>query len=335
MGQCNSNLISYSYDSNGNINRIGYNIDNVSQSVFYLYNPNTGRFESTVYLIGSSTASKNYDYESDAFKRLSSIYFNYRELDYNQEFSYETPTTAQYGTTSTRINQVRYEIFYNDISKLDEIHKYKYDALHNIIEIEVSSSSTLLYRYNYTYDHLNQLIREDILVDDSSTSSKTIGYTYDSYGNIKNTKVYSFIIPSNPITGIPLTEKVFTYSTVWTDQITRIDYKVNGNYSYHQTYTYDSLGNPVTINDSRMSSYSQTLNWDGKELASISKYCESNYYKYNDQGIRTQKTTGTCSGSKTTKYTLSSNLVIMESWGTTNNQRIYYTYDVDGSLISF
>ncbi|MDG0888491.1 RHS repeat-associated core domain-containing protein [Acholeplasma manati] len=77
------------------------------------------------------------------------------------------------------------------------------------------------------------------------------------------------------------------------------------------------------------------MDWYGKELASISKYCESNYYKYNDQGIRTQKTTGTCSGSKTTKYTLSGNLVIMESWGTNVNQKIYYTYDVDGSLISF
>jgi len=172
----NSNLISYSYDSNGNIDRIGYNIDNVSQSVYYLYNPNTGRFESTVYHIGSSTASKKYDYESDAFKRLNSIYFNYRELDFNQEFTYETPSNTQYGTTSTRINQVRYEITYNDISKLDEIHKYKYDALHNIIEIEISSNSILLYKYNYTYDHLNQLIREDIFVDNSSISSKTIGY---------------------------------------------------------------------------------------------------------------------------------------------------------------
>lgn len=77
------------------------------------------------------------------------------------------------------------------------------------------------------------------------------------------------------------------------------------------------------------------MDWYGKELASISKYCESNYYKYNDQGLRTQKTTGTCSGSKTTKYTLSGNLVIMESWGTNVNQKIYYKYDVDGSLISF
>lgn len=63
------------------------------------------------------------------------------------------------------------------------------------------------------------------------------------------------------------------------------------------------------------------------EIESIENYTDKYTYTYNDQGIRTSKSNGTT----TIEYFLDGSLVLFEKTG---NDVIYYTYDVDGSLLS-
>ena len=65
----------------------------------------------------------------------------------------------------------------------------------------------------------------------------------------------------------------------------------------------------------------------GRQLKSISGNGKEISCKYNDSGIRTEKTVN----GVTTKYYLSGDAVTLEDNGT---DKIYYTYDADGDLIS-
>ncbi|PJI07266.1 MULTISPECIES: RHS repeat-associated core domain-containing protein [Clostridium] len=84
---------------------------------------------------------------------------------------------------------------------------------------------------------------------------------------------------------------------------------------------YDAIGNP--LNDGV---YSYT--WEmGRQLAGMSGNGQNITYKYNDSGIRTEKTVNGVA----TKYILDGSNVIYETDGT---NKIYYTYDSAGKLLS-
>ncbi len=102
---------------------------------------------------------------------------------------------------------------------------------------------------------------------------------------------------------------------------------VNSYLSYTLTFTYDNSGNVIEINDSRGSSYDKSFTWEGRSLISQTIGSMTSTYAYNQDGIRDSKTVG----SVTTTYYLNGSLVLYETDGT---NEIYYTYDVDGSLIS-
>lgn len=102
--------------------------------------------------------------------------------------------------------------------------------------------------------------------------------------------------------------------------------------NYYETLSYDDSGNVINQYDSRTSYFKKSFQWDGRQLTNVGSYCNSFSYKYNDQGIRTQKTQNTCSGSITTNYVLDDDEVLVET--SSNGNTIYYTYDVDGSLLS-
>ncbi len=85
--------------------------------------------------------------------------------------------------------------------------------------------------------------------------------------------------------------------------------------------TYDAIGNPLTYDG-------YTYTWEmGRSLKAISKTGLDISFKYNENGIRTEKTVN----GKTTKYYLSDDRVTYETDGT---DKIYYTYDSDNNLIS-
>jgi RHS repeat-associated protein len=122
------------------------------------------------------------------------------------------------------------------------------------------------------------------------------------------------------------------YQNTWKDQLTKIEYHVNGSLSYYQTFIYDVSGNVTNLVDSRTSYAYKNFQWDGRQLSIYSAYCNSISFKYNDQGIRTRKSQGTCSGNVITNYTLAGDKVLVES--RSNGITLSFTYDVDGTLLS-
>ncbi|MDX9808501.1 MAG: RHS repeat-associated core domain-containing protein [Acholeplasma sp.] len=169
------------------------------------------------------------------------------------------------------------------------------------------------------------MLREDIKI--VGQLSKTLVYSYDSQNNITSIKTYGY----QTISGTPLSEKKMYYQNTWKDQLTRVEYYTNGSLNYYETITYDNSGNIINLTDSRTSYLNKSYQWDGRQLTQIVSYGTSLTFKYNDQGIRTQKVHN--SGSLiTTNYVLDGDKVLVET--RSNGITIYYTYDVDGSLLS-
>ena len=126
--------------------------------------------------------------------------------------------------------------------------------------------------YQYAYDELGQLIRED-----NKDANKSYTYTYDSRGNILEKKTYAFTLGT---LGTVQSTHTYGYATdSWKDRLT----SYNG-----QTITYDAIGNPLTYNNG--SAY--TFTWEGRQMQSASKGNQTYSYTYNSDGLRASKTVG-------------------------------------------
>ncbi len=147
-----------------------------------------------------------------------------------------------------------------------DANSYTYDANWNI---ETITERGLVNRYYY--DELNQLIRED-----NGVLGNTIVYTYDRGGNILAKDLYAYTAGAEPDPNTLVRIEYSYDDPVWRDLLTGY----NGS-----TITYDDIGNP--LEDGTL-----TYTWtQGRRLASLSNGGELDVeYKYNDSGIRTQKT---------------------------------------------
>lgn len=165
---------------------------------------------------------------------------------------------------------------------------YSTDLIDNYF-VNVSTKSTLkTYKWNYEYynngaiksitdlnnqsiyyyyDNANQLTK----VIDSSKNNIT-NYQYDKGGNILSKTVNSY--DNNGKISVS-TNDVFSYEhDSWFDVLTT----VNGD-----TIRYDSVGNPVLYGDIKME-------WqNGRQLKTYSNDILTVEYRYNNDGIRTQK----------------------------------------------
>ncbi len=220
-------------------------------------------------------------------------------------------------------------ITYKKDGNVQYTHHFAYDALGNIVEISIKNALLVeIENYQYVYDGFNRLIRENIK---TTNYEQTILYTYDDYGdsntndnrgNITSIKRYAYT--TGTPSGTPLSETRLFYKTSgWKDQITYIEYYVSGILQKTANYTYDSIGNITSIT----SDTNQSFDFEGRRLVEHIIGGVTYTYTYNDQGIRTSKSNGTT----TTEYFLEGSLVLFEKTG---NDVIYYTYDVDGSLLS-
>ena len=170
------------------------------------------------------------------------------------------------------------------------------------------------YDHNLTWEEIQKISTNGITVN----KGKIIEYTYDLGGNITSKKetIYD---PATGETSFDTTSYGYGDSN-WKDKLTSYDGK---------TITYDSIGNPLTFDG-------YSYSWQkGRQLAGISGNGIDTSYKYNDEGIRTQKTVN----GVTTTYDLEGDLVVYEesynvSSPDTKFNKIYYTYTGDGSLVS-
>lgn len=179
---------------------------------------------------------------------------------------------------------------------------YTYDANGNIKTIKEGG----VLKATYTYDNQNQLVRED-----NGYTGKTVTYTYNAGGNITLKSEYAYTTGN---LGTPTKTYSYQYGdNNWKDKLTSYD---------GQTIMYDAIGNPLTYRG-------KTFTWqNGRELAGISGAGLTATYKYNDGGIRTQKTVN----GVTTNYYLDGTQIVFETNGT---DTIYYLRDENGTEVGF
>ena len=198
--------------------------------------------------------------------------------------------------TSDRI--IRYKNIYkkriptgtNTEKEISTSYNYSYDANGNITGIyknctetnytngNRTSGSSKTYYTRYTYDYLNQLIRED---DEEAGYSYT--YEYDNAGNRTVKKRYAYTLGT---LGRSLESYGYSYSSSWGDRLVYSD-------EYYRVFTYDAIGNPILIEDSEDPEYLTTLTWDGRLLTSLTTGnpddTDVTYFTYNADGIRISK----------------------------------------------
>lgn len=151
----------------------------------------------------------------------------------------------------------------------------------------------------------------------------------------------------NPNPGTSTNYSTYVYDDAWLDQLESYATIVNG-VSTNHVMTYDAQGNPTQItNVSYKGSVWATasLAWDGRQLKSINfstaygpAYMIT--YQYNDQGYRTSKSLYHFSWASPAGFVLDQKIsyqliddkVVYETDGTYG---LLFTYDYDGTLISF
>ena len=284
-------------DSNGNT--VKYNFDVESNLSSFTENLN-GLEYTTNYTYDKENKPKTTSYKGnvitnnyDVLGRLQGKVTNTGTAQFNTSFEFEAGKDASESIKSTT----------NRVSKITNNGKdivYSYDNNGNI-ETITENGKVIKYYYN----ELNELTRED-----NEVLNKTIIYSYDNGGNILNKVEYAYT------TGTPgAATKTYAYAygdANWKDKLTSFDGKA---------ITYDAIGNPLTYDG-------YTYTWEeGRQLAGMTGNSKTITYKYNDSGIRTQKTVN----GVTTTYHLVGDKVTFETNGTDN---IYYTYGSDNSLVS-
>lgn len=184
----------------------------------------------------------------------------------------------------------------NSITNGNDKYSYKYDKLYNITDVYFNN----ILINHYEYDDYNELI-EDV---DYRNNTKT-EYIYDNQGNILSK------IKKNIETDVIISTDTYEYNdSSWEDLLTKYN---------NESITYDEIGNPLTIG-------TKTLNWkNGRQLESYTDTALSISYKYNINGIRTEKVVN---GVKTEYYLTGQNILYEK----THDNIIYYLYDNTGII---
>ncbi len=332
------NKIFYRYDEQGNLAEYEYHVSGVEREVMYHYNDITGEYDYTSYLISNNDyVEKTYDYSNDSLKRLDEITLSINHYDILTMMYNYSDISVQQGNATTRI----YEIVYDFSSATDFKYRYQYDGNQNITQIKKLQGTTIIEQYDYHYDNLNQLIREDINLTGSSDYSYT--YKYDGLGNLIKITKYNYhqsqedIIDEDDVNTGEYFDP-YTYKTVLTYdgiQLVKIDAYNETGQVVERDYDFDDLGNLLDTVD-YYDIHSVDYNWSGRRLDGINIYddgaiTQSIEYKYNSEGIRTFKKITIGEEEYEYEYVLDGNLVLVEF---INGNPIYYTYDANDQLLS-
>lgn len=297
-----------SIDSSGNVNWSQYgfntanNLSSFKESILgTLYETTFGydddsRPESATF----GTFSKNLTYDSLGLSRLYESTIRNSGVD-----QYKTRLTYAAGDGTTSADSYRIATIINGVGKSDqETLTYSYDERGYITKVAKDTSNYSDYRY----DGFGQLIRENYQWNGTSYS---MVYNYDVGGSLTSKVTYAFVDGDGTL-GTPTGTIAYVYGdSTWKDKLT----SYNG-----VTINYDAIGNPT-------SDGTWTYTWtQGRKLQQISKTGTTASYKYNSDGVRTEKTVN----GVTTVYNVVGGQVTWEKTGT--NNPIYHLYDASGML---
>lgn len=147
-------------------------------------------------------------------------------------------------------------------------------------------------------------------------ANEFVEYTYDTKGNITQKKNYS--LTSSLTKGTLKDTKTYTYGdTNWGDKLT----SYNGT-----TITYDNIGNPTSYRDG------MTMSWMvGRSLSQITKSNKTYSFKYNADGLRTEKKCVTDGDTHHYYYDSNGNMI---AYRRNNGAVVYFYYDSQGNVTS-
>lgn len=272
----------YTYDDQGRVTNVYYNyLDGDTPPLSYCeYTYDTAGNTSKISYGGTSG---NSNYEFDDFGRLKENILKKGSSSSSQEIFCKQYFYSEDAYPKTTYQVENLYIFDNHGNEYDTF--YEYDSVGNITVIRIEDNGTVIQKYTYEYDRQNCLVRENDYIAASSARSQTVTYTYDTSGNITSKKKYAYTEGS--LDGLTYRGTVYGYAPDIDDPLT-MEYADVWNdlmVSYGGlSITYDAIGNPLTYG-----TYSYT--WNGRQLESIyqvSPYVNTTY-KYNDEGIRTEK----------------------------------------------
>jgi len=306
----------------------------------------TGILQSSSFsFMDDTVGSISRDYETTGLMRLERTLL---VMTVNTQNTGSVATNFGYDTNSTRVNSVTIDIGQDEDNEY--VITYEYDELGNITLIEYLDGQDVIKSFEYTYDSLNRLSTEDIMIIGNSYSNL---YRYDSNGNILGVLKYDFNqIPAFDLDSsvFPVNEdhliasKTYNYSDEWLDQLE--SYVTMDDVEH--VFTYDAQGNPESITnfEFRNNTYDHAdLVWFGRQLSSISIENQSHQvqavisYSYNDQGYRTKKVITVGSTVETYVYELLGSTVYYETYtnsiNASLNYELSYLLDSGNEIIGF
>ena len=234
------------------------------------------------------------EYDFDGLNRLQGTNLeHYADASVLLSHSYEYLENGDGGPTDL-VENLLIQTMVNGDDADSWQYTYDYDDNGNIISVNGDQL--------YTYDGLNRLIQEE-----NHTLNQSVSYEYDEGGNILSKTTYDHDLETETV-------QVYTYGNLnWRDQLTSFD----GN-----AITYDAMGNPLTYDGF-------TYAWQrGRQLAGISGNGLAANYKYNADGLRTEKTVDNV----TTKFTWVNGMLMRQSDGT---DTLDFFHDANGKALGF
>lgn len=249
--------------------------------------------------------------ETDDFGRTTKTDTHYEgDLDYSPFYTtYGYKNGSATNSTTNIVNSVKH---YTKTASNYPDHKiaqydYTYDSNGNITQVTLNDTVIA----KYTYDSLNQLSTSA-----DKNANEFVEYTYDTKGNITQKKNYS--LTSSLTKGTLKDTKTYTYGdTNWGDKLT----SYNGT-----TITYDNIGNPTSYRDG------MTMSWMvGRSLSQITKSNKTYSFKYNADGLRTEKKCVTDGDTHHYYYDSNGNMIAFRR---NNAAVVYFYYDSQGNVTS-
>lgn len=311
IDNANHKTYNYNYDMLGRVQRIDVSD---GSNISYTYN-NLNQVTGIKYGFNGTTKSSTYTYKKGGIPDLTT-YPNGATKTHvlNGQVQLGETVLTTTGTNQWETDCIYYTVIDDGVSyttnlvgdyTFNEIGRtisYTYDGSGNIATKADTKYSTTN-KIEYFYDELNQLIREN-----DPVANKTTTYVYDNGGNILEKREYDY---TTGTLGTPTKTTKFRYvSTQWKDLLT--------SYTGHEIL-YDAVGNPLKFGDI-------TMTWErGRKLSTMTFADGSTAsYKYNADGIRTQKTVN----GVTTDYFLEGSTIVAQKTG---NDVIWYYFDGDGT----